>query len=563
MDPRNSGPLSALSVVALTLCFACTLIAERNDGWEIHLVGNALTGRMAGVAAIGNGDVFVVFADPDAAGNYSVRRLRKDDGTTTWSASLPSERTADYQRQARVLSDGAGNAVVLAESTPYQIVKYDGVTGQQIWNRTIPNDGRETPIDIAIDGADNVVAMARSNRRYLTVKFRGTDGEVIWERAFSADRYWGEEPTDLLILPGDDVVVTGRSGDIKGNWVYATHRYRSLDGSVVWSSTISGDDGTPLLASNGQGDLYLTAVRDYVTWLGRISGADGTVLWQRVIEPIIWPGATAITSDASGDVVVVGQSWNGVEGWESNNNVYTIKCSGTDGSTMWEAVYDFGTEEMPHAVSIDNLGHVVVAATGGLLYSYENATGVALLRLEGYERHLLGGLHLLKYEGLSGSVIWRKTADFDEKHECLRRAGPVFAALVLRSDGDPAVMWTTHQCSITAKYAGDAAIAPSGDGSLLGFVWEGGSLVDPAYTTYLKSRVYSNGDTTKVWLDYGETSRYGERTRAVTVPARWTPVDVAQQTETQLSRGTYHFRVVTENSQGLTFGPDRTFKVGN
>jgi hypothetical protein len=458
---------------------------------------------------------------------------------------------------------------MFANSSPYRIVKYDGVTGREIWNRTIPNDGRESPIDFAIDASNGVVATARSNNGYHTVKYRAGDGEVVWERSFRGGRYLGDEPTDILVLPDGDVIVTGRSIDDTGRSSYATHRYRGSDGTTVWSISIGGSDQTPLLASDLQGDIYFTASTDAGTYLSKLSGADAHVAWERLIDPIIWPGAATMAVDSSGYVVISGQSWNGKNdepaslepGAKSNNDFYTIKCRGTDGSTIWESVYDFETEEVPHSVAIDGRGDVVVAGTGGMRYGYENATSVQGLFLEGQERHLLGALHLVKYDGLSGAVIWRKTADFNDTDECMRRGSPGSTAMALNGDGDPMVIWTMSLCTIAARYPGAAAAVPSADGWLLGVTRQAISLFNPLYTAVLKGRIYAGGDTTKVWIEYGETSQYGEQTEPSLVTARWGPLDVVQYTAEVDIRKNNHFRVVVENSQGLGFSGDRTFTV--
>jgi hypothetical protein len=93
-------------------------------------------------------------------------------------------------------------------------------------------------------------------------------------------------------------------------------------------------------------------------------------------------------------------------------------------------------------------------------------------------------------------------------------------------------------------------LGPAGDKTYVGHV--------SATNATLLAGVYPNGETTHFYWEYGATSSYGLRTAAVSVGAGTAPVPAAGQVNGLEPGSTYHFRLVTSNPTGTTYGYDYT-----
>ena len=77
----------------------------------------------------------------------------------------------------------------------------------------------------------------------------------------------------------------------------------------------------------------------------------------------------------------------------------------------------------------------------------------------------------------------------------------------------------------------------------------------------IAASVYPNGSATTAYIQWGTTASYGNSTTTTNVGSGTSPVSL-RQTLTGLQPGTlYHYRVVTINANGTTYGPDEIFYV--
>jgi hypothetical protein len=99
------------------------------------------------------------------------------------------------------------------------------------------------------------------------------------------------------------------------------------------------------------------------------------------------------------------------------------------------------------------------------------------------------------------------------------------------------------------KYAGDSTVPEANTGAA--------TSVDSS-TAVLHGTAIPNGSTTTYYFQYGTTTGYGLQTTS-----RTTGIDLAvSETITALSANTtYHYRLVTTNASGTSYGPDRSFQT--
>lgn len=74
-------------------------------------------------------------------------------------------------------------------------------------------------------------------------------------------------------------------------------------------------------------------------------------------------------------------------------------------------------------------------------------------------------------------------------------------------------------------------------------------------------KVNPNGLTSAYHFDFGQTTKYGSSTGTVTLASASSAVGVSTSLTRLRPRTTYHYRLVASNSDGISYGADRTFKT--
>ncbi len=151
--------------------------------------------------------------------------------------------------------------------------------------------------------------------------------------------------------------------------------------------------------------------------------------------------AIKVVCDAAGDIIVTGNTDNGIFWYDGNNesDILTIKYSGADGSVLWQKRYNDPTARYvsAQAVAVDNSGNVVV--TGYARDSSRN-----------------DDCFTAKYAAADGALLWEK-----------RYNGPAnrwdyAVAVAVDGSGNVVVTGESNGDYYTAKYA-------AADGAVL---WE-------------------------------------------------------------------------------------------
>lgn len=153
--------------------------------WERDVVsagGNAIVNDLV---VDGSGDVIAAgeFADAGTGlGQLSVMRLAAATGGDVWPQFLAAGTGTSANAQGVAL-DSAGDIVVTgsiantASSGDLAVLKLAGTTGVQRWRRELDNaSANDFADDVAVDAADNVVAVGALGTDFAVAKLRGSDG---------------------------------------------------------------------------------------------------------------------------------------------------------------------------------------------------------------------------------------------------------------------------------------------------------------------------------------------------------------------------------------------------
>ena len=303
------------------------LWATRFDGVESDV------DSPSAIAVDGSGNVYVT-GTSRGDNLYDCVTIQYDDkGDEQWVAIYDrGERDEGYD----VAVDGDGNVYVtgysegLGTGRDYATIKYDGATGNPLWDfdpdpleeepatfYVGPGSANDSASAIAVDGSGNIYVTGQSegsNDDYVTVKY-GSDGNEIWAARY--DGSGGADVPSCMALDGDgNVYVTGRSQG--SNSDYATIKYDN-DGNEEWVARYDGEAGGSDMARamvlDSEGNVYVTGASEVANtkpnYVTIAYDSDGNELWDNPVSysgPVNRDYANAIVVDADGNIFVTGSS---------------------------------------------------------------------------------------------------------------------------------------------------------------------------------------------------------------------------------------------------------------
>jgi len=322
----------------------------------------------------------------DYSGNVLVTGLSWGDGTSEDYATIKYNSDGDIAWVKRYNGEGdwadlalglavdaSGNVYVTGWSwgsgtyEDYLTIKYLP-NGDTAWVRRYngPGDSTDIPYAIAVDASGSAYVTGASygsatDLDYATVKY-GPDGSELWIERYDGPGNSLDIAHALALDASGNVIVAGRSSGITTGLDYATIKYDPY-GNQLWADRYGGhqlDDAASAVTSDASGNVYVTGTSvaqvtsyDYAT-LKYYS--DGTRAWVKRYSGKGPSGsgtdyAYDIAVDDSGNVYVTGYAFGGYR-------AATVMYDG-DGSTVWIERYP---AEGGHAIALDTSGNVYVGA---------------------------------------------------------------------------------------------------------------------------------------------------------------------------------------------------------
>jgi uncharacterized delta-60 repeat protein len=356
----------------------CTLSVDTKE-WEDVVGGAAAIAEAAqAIATDAMGNAYAAGYIQDALGDANVW-VRKYDSGGAEQFTVTFDPSGGFDDRAHGIAiDSAGNilvtgdAAVGAAESDIWVAKLDSAGGET-WSHTVPgpDGGADVGNDIAVDSADNVIAVG-----YLRVANGDND---IWIGKY--DPTGGEQWTDLVPGPDalddraesvavdadDNIVVAGfvsNEGFNRDIWLRRYLPGGTADWTVVYDSILSGSESgfAVRVAPDGSigvaGTTPVTAANDDI-WLGRFD-ADGELLWMKDY------GGPAVKSDAGLGLAVDGDSNFIVVGEKALSDTDTdiwIRKWDVGGNVVWtQNVAGAGLDrDRANAAAADADGNIFVA----------------------------------------------------------------------------------------------------------------------------------------------------------------------------------------------------------
>jgi len=361
-----------------------------------------------------------IAAAPDDQGNLIVTGFQDLTGggdDEFWTVKFTREGTIAWQtpfagqsgKSQAIVVDSNRDVIVTGyvwngTNRDIQTVKYSRATGAMLWQHTFDGaaHGNDIGTSVAVDSLNNVYVGGNSQNAvgkdtYVLIKYAssGPDqfGNPLWRT------YWNETangPDQLasLAVGSSGVVATGASWN-GAVFEYATVKFDS-SGTKIWErrygSPAARDAWGKYVRIDGAGNCVVTGFSsntlDKDIYTAKYDGSTGAILWERLYSGVYDDEPNGLVLDLAGDAYVTGSTWT----LSGNNNFYTARYSGSNGSVVWQSTFDSGngSDDVTAAtgIAVDDGGDVFV--TG---YSVNSGN---------YD------LQTIKYRRSTGTQLWQQ-----------------------------------------------------------------------------------------------------------------------------------------------------------
>jgi len=395
----------------LTLLLASAALAAQAQSvrWNYAIVSPA-----GAPALLGDGQIITRSLAADKAGNvvitgitgsgstadFVTTKLNAATGGIAWQKTYAGGAGREDDSMAVAL-DASGNAIVTGFSFDSSgnlaiiAIKYAADTGAVVWQKSITGALFNAAYVVGVDGAGNAIVGAEtnagSNSNVRVLKLAAADGATLWDRTI--DSGGDDYITDLAVDASGNVAISGAASNASGNDDMLVARLSGTDGTVIWQKVIDNgaDDETYAVATDASGNVLVTGAVATSSTASKartikFAAATGAIAWQADDGGAGQDMGQAIAVDASGDVLVAIQERNAA----GNYDFRTIKYAGATGAIAWSQAFDGGGDDYAYNLALDASGNALVTGSstasghlGWKIVGYGNANG-ALIFQAGY-----------------------------------------------------------------------------------------------------------------------------------------------------------------------------------
>lgn len=225
------------------------------------------------------------------AGNVArclTRKLASGNGAMVWEATTAGA-LADIVSRSAWLGLAADGDVLMVQrgygaTNGYDILvsRFDAADGHAVWNARYdgPTHGGDDPRAMVVTAAGDIVVAGVQdtwwNYNYMTLKFSGATGAVLWQApAYNGPPGWYDVGTTVAEGAGGLIVTSGLSDGTGTSWDIATVGYDGATGAQQWVLRHDGpssqsDEARAVTVGGGRvfvtGYVYAAATgKDWVT----------------------------------------------------------------------------------------------------------------------------------------------------------------------------------------------------------------------------------------------------------------------------------------------------------
>ncbi len=401
--------LNFLSSYLLIFFFTSSVYAAGGDIiWQYG--DTPKTGKQeAGAMAVDSSGNTIITGASDQSGNndYYTIKIKADGTGILWSKIY--DKAAGDDHATAIAIDSDDNVIVTGyvwngTSYDYHTIKYRGSDGAVLWQHTFnaAMNGNDYATAVTVDSLNNVYVGGNSQGTsgaddYMIVKYSSNgpnpDGTPIWQKSYNGTAN-GHDRISSITAGTNGIAVTGTSQNSTPDFDILTVKY-GFDSTLVWEKrkSVSGDDKGVAVRMDSSGNVIMTGyvynVANKDIYTAKYSSAAGTVLWEKTYSGGYDEEPEDLWLDSSGNAYVAGYTFT-IAG---ANDIYTAGYASSDGTQLWDEIYNSGNSNSDKAVCIsgDNAGSIFV--TGD---TFNDASA-------NYD------YQTLKYTAGGGTLLWQKS----------------------------------------------------------------------------------------------------------------------------------------------------------
>lgn len=330
------------------------------------------------------------------------------NGIVLWSHTFNGRNNGNDQASGIAIGPGGklyvcGNTAGSNNYSNVLLLKYDIGTGtlQSVTHLSAGTGISEGGGPVAVDRSGNVFVAGSTTgdgNDVTLLKFNAA-GDLIWRRIWDgpANVPYSQDAAKRLLLDlnGNPVVlIHGVMNDLQPDYVVV--KYAADTGDIVWQATWgSRASESPVdMEMDAGGDFFVTgqamlSTAVYATI--KLRGTDGQLLWQAYDSRFFHNLPADLSLDNRGNVYVTGRIDPDGNRDNLNDNFYSVKRRGDNGSLVWTHDFGancFGCADRPAAILTDSAGNTfLVGVTSSppyagdlILFVLNGVTGVEVAR---------------------------------------------------------------------------------------------------------------------------------------------------------------------------------------
>ena len=389
---------SSVAVLGYTECIGATISFKPLSGFGIP-TNTMLQASMSPAIKDLAGNPIGAYSWP-----FGMAPWTRQSGTVSTDIAYGITSDAAGNIYATGYTDGALDGQTGAGDIDFFITKYD-VSGLKQWTRQYGTASVDYGLAITHDSVGNVYVAGytygamdgQSNAGQADIFIAKYDAGGIkqWTRQFGGANE--NQPSAIASDAADNIFVAGTTFDAldgqasAGGFDLFVTKY-DASGNKKWTrqlGTASQDQGKGV-TSDSAGNVYVTGITfgalDGQTSAGGIDfyttkyDSAGVKQWTRQLGTASEDQATAITSDAAGNVYVTGYTLGALDGQSSLGGIdLFITKYDTNGVKQWTRQFGSAGNDLAHGISNDAAGNVYVTGdTSGAIDGQASAGGIDL-----------------------------------------------------------------------------------------------------------------------------------------------------------------------------------------
>ena len=357
------------------------------------------------VAVDAGGDVVAAgFTQNVVTGNdFTVVKFDGVSGAELWRRVINGTALNSNDQALAVTVDSAGNVVavgsseniscgeVCSVSSDFTVIKFDGVSGAELWRQEINGtaNGHDFALAVTVDAAGDVVAAGFTQNTgtgndFTVVKFDGVSGVELWRQEINGTANGDDQALAVAVDASGNVVAAGSTQNHRFTTDFTVFKFDGTSGAELWRQENTGtrsfgNNQANAVTVDAAGNVVAAGVTNEINsncddfgcvtsfTVVKLDGVSGAVLWRRVINSIFgfprFNEALAVAVDGAGNVVAAGFTQECSESSDCTQNFTVVKLDGVSGAELWRRVISSATfrNDQANAVTVDAAGNVVAA----------------------------------------------------------------------------------------------------------------------------------------------------------------------------------------------------------